>query len=182
MPLPMSLPMSLPVPVALLGALVAGVALALAPSAPAFADGRYRMPAEVPSVYAQECGACHLAYPPALLPASAWSRLMSGLGDHFGSDASVDVSDRRVIEAWLQANAAAPRRMRTDPPAGRISRTDWFARKHRRVAAATWELASVRSAGNCAACHPGAARGDFDDDDLIVPAGLSAARSGGRRP
>ena len=40
--------------------------------------------------YRQECSACHLAYPPGMLPAASWQRLLSGLPRHFGTDASLD--------------------------------------------------------------------------------------------
>ena len=39
-----------------------------------------------------ECGSCHLAYPPELLPASSWRRIMAGLDRHFGADASLDAA------------------------------------------------------------------------------------------
>src|SRR5512145_3377199 len=38
----------------------------------------------------EECGACHIAYPPRFLPAESWREIMIGLDDHFGSDASLD--------------------------------------------------------------------------------------------
>ena len=41
--------------------------------------------------YQQECAACHTAYPPGLLPAASWQRLMGGLGKHFG------VEDRKSV-------------------------------------------------------------------------------------
>ncbi len=37
-------------------------------------------------LYSEECGACHLAYPPSLLPQASWRGIMDGLADHFGED------------------------------------------------------------------------------------------------
>ena len=55
----------------------------------AFADGhRARLPAN--ATYRDECGSCHVAYPPGLLPAVSWQRLMSDLPRHYGTDASLD--------------------------------------------------------------------------------------------
>lgn len=61
--------------------------------------------------YTQECGACHLAYPPGLLPAPSWKRLMGGLTQHFGTDASLDAASAREISTWLQDHAGTTPRV-----------------------------------------------------------------------
>ena len=48
-----------------------------------------------PAVYTQECGSCHLAFPPSLLPKASWQRVMSGLDKHYGSDASLDAATQK---------------------------------------------------------------------------------------
>ncbi len=154
-----------------LHALTVAATLALAALAPAQADSGRRMPANVPAAYTQECGACHLAFPPSLLPAKSWQRLMTGLDKHYGSDASLDAALQQQIGAWLQAHAGTYKRVREEPPQDRITRTEWFLRKHREVEPTMWKLASVKSAANCGACHGGAERGEFDDDKLLTPAG-----------
>ena len=75
------------------------------------------------------------------------------------------------INGWLQAHAGTYKRVSEEPPQDRITRSAWFERKHRKIDPAVWKLASVKSAANCAACHTGADRGDFDDDNLKFPAG-----------
>ena len=149
--------------------LAAALVLAAAPAARAdddHAPQRALLPA-----YVQECAACHVPYAPGLLPARSWQRVMATLDRHYGTDASLDAASARRLDPWLQANAAGGREA---PPQDRITRSAWFERRHRDVAPSTWKLASVRSAANCSACHAGADRGAFDDDDLIVPAGLDA--------
>ncbi len=141
---------------------------------PAGADGGRLMPAQEPPAYVQECGACHTPYAPALLPARSWQRLMGGLGQHYGTDAALDAAAAQQIERWLVAHAGTYKRVAEEPPQDRITRSAWFERKHRRVAAATWQLPSVKSPANCSACHAGADRGVFSDDALTFPAGLSA--------
>lgn len=158
------------------------VSLALSFAAPAHADKGPGLPAAVPKVYTQECGSCHIAYPPGLLPARSWQRVMTGLDKHFGSDASLDdAATVQQLSQWLQASAANTRKLRTEPPQDRITRADWFVRKHRRVDAAVWAHASVKSAANCAACHPDAERGDFDEHALRTPPGLDARLTRGWR-
>ncbi len=143
--------------------------------APAQAGDHVQSPSTpAPPAYAAECGACHLAYPPGLLPAASWQGLMAGLPRHFGSDASLDEATTRQLADWLQANAATGRRLREPPPQQRITQAAWFQRKHREVEPAVWRNPSVRSAANCAACHPGAARGRFSEHELRWPAALDA--------
>lgn len=119
--------------------------------------------------YRQECGTCHVAYPPALLPADAWRRLTAGLAQHFGADASLEDTTTREIAAWLEANAAAPRRTPGAPPQDRITRSAWFLREHREVPAAVWQSAAVKRPANCAACHPRAEQGAFDEHAVRIP-------------
>lgn len=143
----------------------------------AWADGARRMPAAVPPAYTQECAACHTAYPPALLPARSWQRIMSGLDQHYGTDASLDAATVQQLSQWLQTHAATSSRVgEAPPPQDRITRSIWFERKHHEIEPAVWRLPSVKSAANCAACHSGADRGDFNDDRLRLPAGLSASQ------
>lgn len=130
--------------------------------------------------YAQECGACHTAYAPGLLPAPAWARVMGRLDRHYGADATLDPAEAQVIAAWLAREAG--------PDAGtgagaadlaaddRITTRRWFVREHRPVDAATWRLPSVGSPSNCAACHLGADQGRYSEHALRWPEGLSASQ------
>ena len=135
---------------------------------PGWADGRL-MPALVPPVYTQECAACHLAYPPGLLPAASWRRTLSGLNRHYGTDASLDAAAAWQISNWLEAHAGTYKRVREEPPEDRITRSAWFERKHRQVDAAVWLRPSVRSPANCSACHAQADQGDFSERQLRIP-------------
>ncbi|MDE2607481.1 MAG: diheme cytochrome c [Burkholderiales bacterium] len=145
-------------------AVVAGVAL------PAFAESEGRA-SGVPLLpkYRSECSACHVAYPPGLLPAASWERLMRNLPQHFGTDASLDPASVKEISQWLVANAGTGKRGREEPPQDRITRSAWFQREHREVPAATWKLPTVKSPANCAACHTTAEQGIFDEHHVRIP-------------
>jgi Dihaem cytochrome c len=145
-------------------------ALALAATlVPARADGeRAGMRVPLLPAYKQECGSCHLAYPPGLLPRASWQRLMGDLPHHFGTDASLDAPTLREIDGWLQAHAGRARDAAA-PPQDRITRSPWFVREHREVGAATWARPSIRSAAQCAACHTRAEQGIFDEHDIRIP-------------
>lgn len=144
-----------------------GILLFALPAARADSVAAPQLPA-----YTQECGACHLAYPPALLPATSWQRLMIGLPQHFGSDASLDPATRQTVANWLTANAGSFKKVARDPkppPQDRISLSPWFVREHGELAAAVWKRPAVGSAANCAACHAGAAQGRFSEHDVNIP-------------
>ena len=120
------------------------------------------------STWKAECGNCHGVYPPNLLPAPAWRRLMAGLDRHFGSDASLDAATAAEIGAFLERNAGSGKRG-GDSGTLRISETQWFRRKHDEVPASVWKSPKVNSAANCTACHAGADRGDFDEHAVRIP-------------
>ncbi len=153
--------------------------LALATLAPAaLADSGRLLPRDVPVAYRQECAACHTAYAPGMLPAASWQRIMAGLDRHYGSDASLDDATVRQLSTWLQVHAGTYKRVSEAPPQDRITRSAWFERKHRRIDAAVWNHASVKSAAQCAACHSRAAQGDYEDDSLRFPPGLDTRQRG----
>lgn len=135
--------------------------------APAGADGR-RFTA-TNDQWQAECGSCHVTYPPKLLPASSWQRIMNGLDRHFGTDASVDAKTAAEIGAFLAAHAARGGRAWGAGDPLRITETAWFRREHDEVSPATWKSPKVRSAANCAACHAGAERGDYSEHSVRVP-------------
>ncbi|MEX8513079.1 MAG: diheme cytochrome c [Leptothrix ochracea] len=125
--------------------------------------------------YQQECGSCHIAFPPNMLPAASWTRLMGTLGKHFGTDAAPDAAVTKQISRWLQAHAESrdtDRHGRTAPAAPvevRITQTAWFQHTHHEVPATYWKRASIKSPSNCTACHGGADQGDFDEHRVRIP-------------
>jgi hypothetical protein len=144
----------------LLAALLAG---------PAIADERRESAVPLLPAYLQECGACHVAYAPRLLPSASWQRQMERLQSHYGSDASLDAPLTRTLSAWLQAHAGTSKRAREQPPEDRITRAAWFEREHDEVPAATWKLPAVKSPAQCSACHTRADQGDFSERDIRLP-------------
>lgn len=116
-----------------------------------------------------ECSACHMAYPPGLLPASSWQAMMGGLDQHFGTDASLDEASVKEILPFLVANAAAePKKARAEPQL-RITEMAWFKHEHDEISAITWKHPKIKSASNCVACHTQAEQGNFDEDSVRIP-------------
>jgi len=134
----------------------------------AFADSGSKTPPN--PLYQQECGSCHVPYPPRLLDESSWRKLMDGLDKHFGSDASLDAASRSAIEAHVLANASRRERLGVDgKPTLRITQTAWYQRKHDEIGSAVWQRPSIKTAANCAACHREAEQGIFNEHQVRIP-------------
>jgi mono/diheme cytochrome c family protein len=159
---------------ALIASLVIGATACLwfFPAIRAAADDDERIPPVTAPVVIKECGACHMVYQPAFLPARSWNKMMKGLKDHFGENAELDEAKIKQITTYLTANAGdrrngyRMRRLGAKETPLRISEMSWFKREHRRgrVSPATLKRRGAASVSDCVACHRGAARGYFDDD------------------
>ena len=118
-----------------------------------------------------ECSACHMVFPPQMLPARSWEKLMSNLDNHFNENATLDDKTRADILAYLKANAADSSQFRSikgllqGVPASatplRITDIPWWQRIHGSATSYYFKDPRVKSAANCGACHRGAPRGTF---------------------
>ena len=132
------------------------------------------IPANAPPAFEAECGACHLAFPPALLDAKGWRRVMTQLDNHYGDNAGLDDKTRQAIETFLVQNAGGDKvggapQAKGEPP--RLTATPWFKRKHHEVPAKVWQDPKVKSPANCAACHKRAAAGSYREREIVMPDG-----------
>ncbi|HKK05090.1 MAG TPA: cytochrome b/b6 domain-containing protein [Gammaproteobacteria bacterium] len=127
-----------------------------------------------------ECGSCHLAYQPGLLPARSWRRMLAGQHDHFGEDLALDSTTLHTVEVFLTRHGAE--RGETEPawyvahttPARevplRITRTAYWRGKHGGLDPGVWSRPGVHGKADCAACHLDAAAGTFRDGAMRIPA------------
>ncbi|MCB1961623.1 MAG: diheme cytochrome c [Rhodocyclaceae bacterium] len=168
------------------GVLVVGVVLAASavllpwPDARADSDRRAsHLAAPTHAVFEAECGACHLAYPPGLLPAVSWTRIMAGLEQHFGENAALAPAVAADIRAYLMAHAAdaqgmawrwgeAADRAAQGAPL-RITGTAWFKHEHDEIAETVWRRPAIGSPANCGACHRDAVTRGFDEHRIRIP-------------
>lgn len=163
--------------------LAAGIGLVLTSLAVVGDDDRRSGPDVAPAslpLYQQECGSCHFAYQPGLLPARSWSKLMAGLSDHFGDSAELAPPERKAIEDYLLYNAAdrareyravkIARSLRPGEAPLRITEVPYIVQKHREIPAALITGNSkVGSLSNCAACHTRADSGSFREREIDIP-------------
>lgn len=128
------------------------------------------------TIYIEECGACHLAYPPDLLPVASWRRIMAGLEDHFGEDASLDEDTSDHIGGYLDAHglergrpSSMSRLLRNlpSPPPLRITELPAFVNMHYEIPIQL-QVRELETGflSPCADCHKEAARGIYDKDRL----------------
>ena len=139
---------------------LSALGLALAASS---ATADVRLPVVDHPLWREECGSCHLAYPPGLLPAASWEQMMRRLDRHFGSNASLDAHSQQQITAFLRQHAATSGKAARQE-SERISTTPWFTREHSRALART-----KVPAARCKSCHTDARQGRFAEDAIRLP-------------
>ncbi len=132
------------------------------------------------ATYNKECGACHFAYQPGLLPEGSWRKLMDAqaLSDHFGENAELDEQTRSHILTLLVANSAdKSNRKRSKKIMGslngatplRITEVAYIKNRHEEIPAKLITQPKVKSLSQCNKCHMKADSGSFDDDTVVIP-------------
>lgn len=132
-----------------------------------------------------ECGSCHIAFHPNLLPSRSWLRIMREQEQHFGADLALDAPTQALILNFLSSNSAdrqgteasfkIARSIKPGELPLRITETPYWIKKHRNISAAQWQSAPVKSQANCAACHQDAEQGTFLDAAMQIPVAPAAS-------
>lgn len=150
----------------------------------AFADSYYKKNSGVAPVtnqlYINECGSCHFAYQPGLLPSNAWKKMMSDLSNHFNTDASIDDEDFKLLSKYLDDNSAEKNmhykrsnRIVSSIKSGQIpnsiSETPYMIRKHDEIRKDLITQKEVKGLFNCMACHKTANKGIYSERDILIP-------------
>lgn len=131
-------------------------------------------------LYKKECGSCHFAYQPGLLPSNAWNKMMLNLDDHFGSDASLAKEDYDSILAYLNKNSAEKftnykrsakilSSLKAKEIPESISKTPYMIQKHREIRESLITQKEVKGLFNCVACHTTAEKGIYSERDIRIP-------------
>jgi cytochrome b len=170
-----------------------GVAISLAIAAAGVA-GLYLVSSGWPSGYAQdraqvraskaeatpwtkECGGCHLAYAPSLLPQRSWERMMREQAEHFGEDLSLSPAAAQALlgearaahatswAAWKLMASAAP----GDSPQ-RITELRFWRHAHRDLPDTAFKAPVSSGRHDCESCHLDAASGIFQPRMIQRPA------------
>jgi hypothetical protein len=135
--------------------------LALAPASWADSSHNY---GPYPSNYNEECGSCHVPYPPQRMTSAGWEMQMRNLDKHYGVDASLDAPASKAIRTYLLAHAGQKEKLAPNDPTARMTLTRWFVKEH----GATPPKGKTFS--DCTQCHTLAAKGEYDEHSIKVPA------------
>lgn len=123
--------------------------------------------------YKDQCGACHFAYQPDLLPSRSWEKILTGLDNHFGQEVELEPGSKKIIADYLKTQAAekspAPVASKIMQSLGnstplRITDTPYIQRKHNEISPQALKQATRESLSNCLACHKTAEQGIYEDD------------------
>ena len=133
------------------------------------------------SRYQEECGSCHMAYPPGLLPGRSWKKMMTSLDNHFGENAELDSATVTELSQFLINNSAdampsyrRSRKIMRDLPHEsvplRITQLGYFRHEHQDIPDRLITInPKVGSLSNCNACHRKAERGSFSEREISIP-------------
>jgi cytochrome b len=130
-------------------------------------------------VWQDACGECHLAFHPSLLPARSWEMMLKQQDNHFGEDLFLEKGTIIELLAYAKAYSADHKqtevawRMNRSIPITktplRITKVDYWVKKHHEINDAVWKRDSIKSRTNCAACHQDAKQGTFEDAGMRIP-------------
>jgi len=129
--------------------------------------------------YKAECGSCHMAYPPGLLPGRAWIKMMSNLRNHFGDNAELDQDTTATLTSYLVENSADKsdyrrsrrimRNLASDASPLRISELPYIRYEHDEIPASIITNPNIGSLSHCNACHRRAEQGSFREHEILIP-------------
>ena len=131
-------------------------------------------------LYIKECGSCHFAYQPGLLPSNSWNKIMSNLENHFNSDASLSADNLVMLSKYLNDNSAErnmqykrSNKIVSSLASGQIpdsiSTTPYMIKKHSEIKKDLITQPEVKGLFNCIACHKTADKGIYEEKDINIP-------------
>jgi cytochrome c5 len=132
------------------------------------------------NVYQKECGSCHFAYPPGLLPQRSWQKIMDTLHDHFGDNAELSADTHQAVYKFLMANSAEQspvqhskkfiKSLNSAEVPLRITQLPYFKHEHREIPKRmVSDNPKVNSLSQCDRCHQDAESGAFRESRINIP-------------
>jgi len=131
-------------------------------------------------IYSEECGSCHFAYQPSLLPARSWLNLITTLDNHFNDNAEVEADVQKTLTNYLVKNAAEfsqdefsrklLRRLSNTQTPLRITELAYFVHEHDDLSKKmVSDNPKVKALSYCDKCHTRAEQGNYSEDYINIP-------------
>ncbi|QOR61917.1 cytochrome b/b6 domain-containing protein [Sulfurovum sp. ST-21] len=129
--------------------------------------------------YYHECGECHVAYPPYLLPRRSWERIMGALDNHFGEEITeaniTKLQQASILEYLIQHAAETSKReaaVKTMKSLGErrpkaITKTPYWRETHKHIPKYVYRQKKIKDKSNCAACHRDFKYGNLEDMNIL---------------
>ena len=121
-----------------------------------------------------ECGSCHLAFHPSLLPVRSWQAMLAQQ-DHFGEDLALDPAIVAALSSYAGAHSAEhaetptawkiASRTPADSTPLRITDIAYWKRRHADVTEADWQRVNKV---DCGGCHLDADLGTFEPGAIHI--------------
>jgi cytochrome b len=134
-------------------------------------------------LWQQECGTCHLAFHPSLLPERSWTAMLADQHDHFGEDLGLSDSTRTALAAYAAMHSAehaeSPVAWKINAQIGpgesplRITETRYWRRRHRSLPDNLW---TDTRRSDCAACHRDAQGAGFTPGAIAIPSSTKTSQ------
>lgn len=131
------------------------------------------------ALWREACGECHFAYHPTLLPKRSWEKMFATLDKHFGDALDLDQETIDELLPFHLDNAAEAllsepgRKILFYTPEQetplRVTETHYWVKKHEEIDKDYWKHKTVKTKGNCSACHLDAKQGTYEDSDMRLP-------------
>lgn len=131
------------------------------------------------ALWREECGDCHFAFHPTLLPERSWERIFAEQHEHFGDDLDLDVDTlTELLEFHKKYSSESQltepaRKILYYTPEGetpiRVTETNYWIEKHKDIAEVYWKNEKVGTKSNCAACHLDSDKGTYEDSNMRLP-------------
>lgn len=129
------------------------LAIAIAPRTVAvdIVPERYQLGLEL---YQKNCGTCHMALPPAVMPRETWQQLLQD-AQHYGVGLQLPIDPPRLL-IWQYLQFASRPLVSEEETPYRMRNSRYFQALHPRV-----KFTSPITISSCLQCHPGAMQYDF---------------------
>lgn len=105
--------------------------------------------------YLENCGSCHLALPPEVMPTETWRRLLLEPDQHYGTQIQ-PVTGPSLLVVWQYLQTFSRPELPNKQLPYRVSESRFFKALHPRV-----KLPQTIKTTSCVSCHPSAAQYNY---------------------